>query len=122
MALELKKIEEAYRLLKEYKGDNSYIIDLKNDVYAYKTTSLNDFQVEFILRNHDKEPKYVHKLVKIADWYGEKLKEKWELDFSPKVLVVGWYMGDTQAYYVFYCKYRQSQERLFSALPLKKPY
>ena len=67
MALSLEKIEKAYKLLKEYKGDNSYIIDLKNDVYAYKTISLNDFQAEFILNNYDKEPIYVNKIVKIAD-------------------------------------------------------
>ena len=120
MALELNKIEEAYRILKEYKGDNSYIIDLKNDVYAYKTASLNDFQVEFILRNYNKEPKYIHKLVKITDWWGVKLKDKWELDFIPKVLVIGWYMGDTQTHYLFYCKYRQTQEKAKFCIAPKK--
>lgn len=111
MALSLEKIEQAYKILKEYKGDNSYIIDLKNSVYAYKTISLNDFQAEFILNNHDKEPVYINKLVKIADWYGEKLKVKWEIEFLPKILVIGWYLGDTNTHYVFYCKYRKSQEK-----------
>lgn len=111
MALSIEKIKQAYTILKEYKGDNSYIIDLKNSVYAYKTISLNDFQAEFVLRNHDKEPIFVNKLVKIADWWGEKLKEKWNIEFVPKVLVIGWYMGDTSTHYVFYCKYRKSQER-----------
>lgn len=111
MALALEKIEEAYNILKEYNGENSYIIDLKNSVYAYKTSTLNDFQAEFILRNHNKEPRYIYKSVKIADWYGEKLKEKWELDFEPKILLIGWYMGDTNTHYVFYCKYRKSQEK-----------
>ena len=67
MGISLKKVEEAHLILKEYKGNNPYIISLKNGVYAYKTTSLNDFQVEFILRNHDKEPIYVNKLVKITE-------------------------------------------------------
>ena len=111
MALAIEKVEQAYKLLKDYKGDNSYIIDLKNDVYAYKTISLNDFQSEFILKNHDKEPIFVNKLVKIADWWGEKLKEKWEIDFLPKVLVIGWYLGCTDSHYLFYCKYRKSQEK-----------
>ena len=111
MALSIEKIEQAYKLLKEYKGDNSYIIDLKNDVYAYKTISLNDFQAEFILNNYDKEPKYINKLVKIADWWGDKLQEKWEIDFSPRLLVIGWYLGCTETHYLFYCKYRKSQEK-----------
>jgi len=111
MALSLEKIEKAYAILKEYKGDNSYIIDLKNNVYAYKISSLNDMQAEFILNNYDKEPIYINKIVKIADWWGEKLKLKYEIDFLPKVLQIGWYMGDTSTHYVFFCKYRKSQEK-----------
>lgn len=111
MALSLEKIEKAYKLLKEYKGDNSYIIDLKNDVYAYKTISLNDFQVEFILNNYDKEPIYVNKIVKIAGWYGEKLREKWGIDFVPKILLVTWFMGETSGHLMFYTRYRQSQTK-----------
>jgi SWI/SNF-related matrix-associated actin-dependent regulator 1 of chromatin subfamily A len=111
MGISLKKVEEAHLILKEYKGNNPYIISLKNGVYAYKTASLNDFQVEFILRNHDKEPIYVNKLVKITEWYGEKLKEKWETEFTPEMFVIGWYMGDTSTHYVFNCKYRRSQDK-----------
>ena len=111
MALSLEKIERAYDILKNYKGDNSYIIDLKNDVYAYKISSLNDLQAEFILNNHDKEPIFINKIVKIADWYGDKLKDRFNLEFLPKVLQIGWYMGDTSTHYVFFCKYRKSQEK-----------
>ena len=107
----LDKIEEAYNALKNYTGNNSYIIDLKNGVYAYKTITLNDFQTEFIINNHDKEPIYINKIVKIADWYGEKLKEKFNLEFLPKLLAIGWFLGDTSTHYVFYCKYRKSQEK-----------
>ena len=31
---------------------------------------------------------------KIADWYGEKLKEDLELEFVPKVLKVTWHLGE----------------------------
>ena len=111
MALELTKIKQAYEILKDYSGDNTYIIDLKNSVYAYKTITLNDFHADFILRNYDKEPVYLNKIVKIPDWYGEKLQEKWNIDFLPKVLLIGWYLGDTKTHYVFFCKYRRSQEK-----------
>ena len=111
MALSLEKIKKAYEILKTYNGENSYIIDLKNGVYAYKAISLNDFQAEFILNNYDKEPIFVNKLVKIADWFGEKLKEKWEIEFVPKLLVIGWYLGETNSHFIFYCKYRKSQEK-----------
>ena len=111
MKNELDNIKKAYEILKSYNGDNSYIITLKNNVFAYKTDNLNDFQIDFIIRNYDKCPKYVDKIVKIADWYGAKLKEKWEIDFEPKVLLIGWYLGDTTTHYVFYCKYRKSQDK-----------
>ena len=51
----LDETEKAYKILKDYNGENPYIIILKNDVYAYKSLKLNDFQVEFILRNYDKD-------------------------------------------------------------------
>ncbi len=110
MAISLKKTEQAYGILKDYNGENPYIINLKNNVYAYKTSQLNDFQVEFILRNYDKKPILINKLVKVAEWWGEKKKEEWNIDFTPKKLFVGWYIGDTTTTYVFYAKYRQSVE------------
>ena len=79
MSKSLELVNKAYQILKEYNGENSYIIDLKNSIFAYKSSTLNDFQVEFILRNYDKEPKYINKLVKIADWYGEILQKKYEM-------------------------------------------
>jgi hypothetical protein len=93
MALALSKIEKAYELLKNYNGSNSHIIKLKNTVIAYQTRAMNDFEAEYVLSNFDKEPREINKIVKIADWYGEKLKEDLELEFVPKVLKVTWYLA-----------------------------
>lgn len=110
MADKLEKTEEAYRILKDYGGNNPYIIDLKNGVYAYKNLTLNSMHIEFILRNHDKELKRVNKTVKVADWWGEKMRDTYNLDFIPSLLFVTWFVGDTDMYYVIYCRYRRSQE------------
>ena len=105
----LEKIKRAYEILKEYKGENPYIIDLKNDIYAYKRKKeMNDFDVEFVLKNHNKNPIYIGKIVKVADWWGEQKKEDWKIDFTPKVIEIGWYIGDTESTYLFYCRYRKS--------------
>lgn len=109
MALSLAQITEAHQKLKDYTGNNPYMIDIKNWVYAYKNT-LNDFKADFVLRNYDKEPKYINKLVKLTDWYGEELKEQLNIDFVPNALVIGWYLGETEHQYIFYAKYRRSQE------------
>ena len=111
MAKSLKNIQEAYDTLKEYAGDNPYIINLKNSVFAYQTKTLNDFEVEYILYNHKKEPKEINKIVKVANWYGEKLKEELNIEFVPEKLKITWEMGETSSHYHFYCIYRKSQEK-----------
>jgi len=111
MALSLEKTQKAYGFLKEYAGDNPYIINLKNNVFVYNIKTMNDFEAEYVLSNHDKEPKEINKIVKVADWYGEKLKEKWDIDFVPKKLKITWLMGETSSHYHFYCIYRRSQEK-----------
>lgn len=120
MALALSKIEKAYELLKNYNGRNSYIIRLKNTVIAYQTRAMNDFEVEYVLSNFDKEPMEINKIVKIADWYGEKLKEDLELEFVPKVLKVTWYLGEKDNLYHFYCIYRRSQEKALELFAPKR--
>lgn len=110
MAISLKKTEEAYKILKSYNGENPYIITLKNNVYAYKVSQLNDFQVEFVNRNYDKKPILINKVVRVTDWWGEKKQEEWNLDFKPEKLLIGWYIGDTTTAYVFYAQYRKSIE------------
>lgn len=120
MALPLTKIERAYDILKDYKGDNSYIIKLKNTVIAYQTRAMNDFEAEYVLSNFDKEPREINKIVKIADWYGESLQKDLELDFVPKVLKVTWYLGEKDNLYHFYCIYRRSQEKAMELFAPKR--
>lgn len=104
------KIDRAYTILKDYKGDNGYIITLKNSVYVYKNT-LNDFQIEFILNNCDFKPIFIGKIVKIARWFGEKKQKEYEYEFTPTKLEMGYYMGQAMGLYVFYARYRRSQEK-----------
>ena len=85
MALPLTKIEKAYDLLKNYKGNNSYITSLKNTVIAYQTRAMNDFEAKYVLANAETEPIEVNKLVMITKWYGEELKEKLELEIREKI-------------------------------------
>ena len=120
MALSLEKIKNAYDILKNYQGENSYIVKLKNTVVAYQTRAMNDFESEYVLFNHDKEPKKVDKIVKIADWYGDKLREDLGLEFTPKVLKITWYLGQTSTMYHFFCIYRKSQDKALELFVPKK--
>ena len=120
MANFFKKTNEAYEILKNYKGNNSYIINLKNDVFVYDNITLNDFHIEYILTNHNFEPIYLNKIVKIADWFGEKKQIEWNIEFLPQKLQIGYYLGETSDFYHCYVKYRQSQEKMVSVFIPKK--
>ena len=44
----LEESNKAYEILKNYKGENSYILQLKRNVFIYKVSTLNKFQIENI--------------------------------------------------------------------------
>ena len=118
--MKLDDIKKAYDILKEYKGSNPFIVHLKNSVFAWKTKTMNDFEAEYILLNHDKEPTVLNKMVKVADWYGETLKGTWDIEFVPNKLKITWYLGETSRFYHFYCIYRKSQEKAVELFAPKK--
>ena len=120
MALSLSKIEEAHKLLREYNGNNSYIIKLKNIVVAYQTRALNDSECKYVLSNFDREPREINKIVKIADWYGEQLHSDLLLDFVPQKLKITWFLGETDTMYHFFCIYRRSQDKAMEVFAPKK--
>ena len=120
MAMSLKNVNNAYELLKKYNGNNSYLVNLKNDVYVYKNTTLNDFQIEYILKNYDSNPIYLNKIIKIAKWYGEKRQIDWNTEFVPEKLLIGYYLGETEQFYHAYVRYRRSQEKMIPLFIPKK--
>ena len=120
MTLSLEKIDNAHKLLKGYNGNNPFIIRLKNSVFVYHTKTMNDFEAEYVLSNYDKEPKEINTIVKIADWYGESLKERWGTEFTPDRFKITWFMGETDSLYHFFCIYRRSQEKAVELFVPKK--
>lgn len=120
MTISLDKIDSAHKILKEYQGTNPFIIRLKKSVFVYKTKTMNDFETEYVLLNHDKEPMEIDKIVKISDWYGEDRKKEWETEFTPDRFKITWYLGETSTLYHFYCIYRRSQEKAVEVFAPKK--
>lgn len=112
----LNKLDKAYNLLREYNGENPFILNLKRNVYIYNHT-LSEFQIDFILNNHNFIPISVNKIVKIADWYGDKMKSEWNTDFTPKVLRVISYLGEMTTSYCCIVQYRQSVQPITLFIP-----
>lgn len=120
MALSIKRIREAHDILEKYNGNNPLIIKVKNIVLVYKTRAMNDFECAYVLANHDKEPKLLNKIVKIADWFGLNLQLKWNTEFTPQKLKVTWLIGETDTLYHFYCICRRSQTTAVEVFAPKK--
>lgn len=116
----IKGKNEAIDILNGYNGPNPYLLRLKRDVIlCRKTDLLSDYVVEYIKKNHAFSPMAINKNILIADWYGEKLKTDYELDFIPQKIRIYTYFGETSV--AFHCtiKYRQNMETMEIFLPKK---
>lgn len=118
MIINLKDRLKALDILKEYKGDNPYLQMLYNDRFI-DGKELNDFNYEYILKNHNQKAIPINKLVKLADWYQEKQKKEWNLEFLPEKISIKYLIGETQSTYHCYIKYRQSVDPIQLFLPKK---
>ena len=107
MMSNLEKINKVYEVLKIYNGRNPFILNLKKDVYVYNK-KLTDFQIDFIINNHEKEPIQINKIIKISDWFGAKKQSELGLDFTPALLKIITYLGETDTMYCCYVQYRKS--------------
>ena len=77
----------------------------------------SDFNAEYILMNYDRQPKFINKSIKVANWWGEKKKESWNLNFTPEILVVKTLIGETDATYNCYVKYIRDMEPVMCFIP-----
>ena len=113
-----KKRLAAIDILKSYSGNNPYILLLKHQVTVLGATGyLNNLTVEYILKNHNFEPKTIGKAVSILTWYGEKLKKDFSIDFIPQKIAVLVLLGETKDYYHCIIKYRQMMDPIKVFIP-----
>lgn len=118
MVISVKDKLRALDILKDYNGNNPYILMLRRDVMM-KEQELPDFGAEYILRNHNFQAVAINKTIKIADWYQRKKKEDWNLEFLPEKLAIKWLLGETSTTYHCYAKYRQSVDPVQVFIPKK---
>ena len=84
MAVSHIKTNTAYDILKNYNGENPYMLLLYKKVYVDKdVNAMNETNINFIINNKDFEPVTINKIIKVADWWAEKKKEDWGLEFLP---------------------------------------
>lgn len=116
----IKACNNAIMELRNYTGLNPYILKLKRDVIVCQNPSvLSAFAVEYILKNKDFTPKPIGKTIEIADWYGDKLQEEYEIEFSPRKMRIYTLIGETTTTFHCLIKYRQSMEPMELFIPKK---
>lgn len=102
-------IQKAYRILREYNGTNNMILYYKKMYEKSKLLLTEDgFDTEYIIKNKDYEPFDVNKTVKISSILGEKLQEKYKIDFVPEKLKIYKVIGEMGNSYHCYCQYRKT--------------
>ncbi|MBP5456884.1 MAG: DEAD/DEAH box helicase [Paludibacteraceae bacterium] len=120
MAVSVKKETEAYKILKEYDGDNPYMLLLQKNVYVDKDVdAMTEFNVNFILKSGYYEPRPIDKIIHVADWWAEKKQKDWDIDFLPNRIKILTYLGDTDTTYVCYVQYRRSVSSVLCFIPKK---
>lgn len=102
-------IQKAYRILREYNGTNNMILYYKKMYEKSKLLLTEDgFDTEYIIKNKNYEPFDVNKTVKISSILGEKLQEKYKIDFVPEKLKISKVIGEMGNSYHCYCQYRKT--------------
>ena len=101
------KIKRIYDILKNYSGTNNQI-KLYQYQYEHGRYKIDDFSSTYITKNKDYTPKDVNKTIKISSDYGQKLKEKFNLEFTPSLIRITKIIGEFNNSYHCYVQFRQS--------------
>ena len=117
MHQEIEKKNTAIDLLKNYDGINTYLLALKRDIITYKKVDkLTDFNVDYILKNINYQIKDINKIVRVIDWYGDELKDKWKTDFRIEKVLIKKLLGETDKFYHCFIQYRKNVEPSYAFL------
>ena len=117
MHQEIEKKNTAIDLLKNYDGINTSLLALKRDIITYKKVDkLTDFNVDYILKNINYQIKDINKIVRVIDWYGDELKDKWETDFRIEKVLIKKLLGETDKFYHCFIQYRKNVEPSYAFL------
>ena len=75
MSIELPLESRALEILESYEGANNYLIELKRKSQINKKFYPTRSQSEYILNNHDKQPKVAKKWVILDSYFAQKLAD-----------------------------------------------
>ena len=103
------KGRSAISLIEVYEGMNPYLRKLKQDYLKNKKLALTDNQTAYIINNHDKEPIFINRVIRISNYLGEELKKQNELTFTPEKILVEFILAETDKSFHVYGKLSTKQ-------------
>ncbi len=103
------KGRSAISLIEVYEGMNPYLRKLKQDYLKNKKLALTDNQTAYIINNHDKEPIFINRVIRISNYLGEELKKQHELIFTPEKILVEFILAETDKSFHVYGKLSTKQ-------------
>lgn len=104
-----KDIKKAYEILDSYCGENNQILYYKI-LNNKKQIVLKEFDVNYILTNHQYTTQNINKIVNISGELTEHLIKKYDLDFTPTKIKITKIIGELGGSYHCYVQYRKSVE------------
>jgi SWI/SNF-related matrix-associated actin-dependent regulator 1 of chromatin subfamily A len=110
--LDLSKLKSRTVLLrlKEYEGNNEYLHRLRINALNGQV-NLTPSQVEYINNNYTTEPIEINKVISITPYFGEQLKEKWELKHVPERILVELLLAESDKAYHIKGKLYKNQKK-----------
>jgi SWI/SNF-related matrix-associated actin-dependent regulator 1 of chromatin subfamily A len=103
------KGRSAISLIEVYEGVNPYLKKLKQDYLKNKKLALTDNQTAYIIDNHDKNPIFINRVIRISNYLGEELKKQNELTFTPEKILVEFVLAETDKSFHVYGKLSTKQ-------------
>ena len=111
------KGRSAISLIEVYEGVNPYLKKLKQDYLKNKKLALTENQTAYILKNHDKDPIFINRVIRISNYLGEELKKQNDLTFTPEKILVEFMLAENDKTYHVYGKLSTKQQSKMYFLP-----
>jgi len=100
----------ALSLLENYEGINPYILKLKHEYKKNKKLLLTDNQSKYIVRNHDREPQMINRVINITEYLGLELQKQDALSFVPQRILIEFILAETEKTFHVYGKLNRNQQ------------
>jgi len=101
----------AITVLEAYKGKNPYLKKLRRKLDKNAKLVLTTTQSNYILNNHNFEPKVINKVVGITEYLGNELKISEGLSFVPERILIEFLLADNNKTFHIYGKLKRNQEK-----------